>query len=122
MELTKDQQSILLYCETCLVDQTGRMESIRMNDEDFRTLAAFQDDGVLDYGRIKMREIKRLAKSSPSHKFTHWVSFTPEAWTLTHTVRRERSARIIARAADESAKRGESIYGEELSEAGLDTK
>lgn len=85
--LTHDEKSVLLYAESCLVDSRGLMKSVKMNAEDMNCLKRFKMEGLIDYGRIPFHEINHPTVFSN----THWVSFSEEAWTLVHNLRRERA-------------------------------
>ena len=85
--MTRDQIGVLLYLETCMVDQQGRCQSMRMNDADFKAIEKFKAGGLLDFGRIAFKEIPRGSAT------THWVTFTDAAWTLVHLLRRQRADR-----------------------------
>jgi hypothetical protein len=89
---TRGEKSILLYAESCLVDNLGRLASIKMNGEDLTNLEKLKAEGLLDYGRLPCAEIKRLSKffnrlTTP----THWVSFSDETWTIVAAMRKERA-------------------------------
>lgn len=85
--LTKAQRSMLVYAESCLVDQGGLLQAIRMNDDDYAALKHFADQGLLQYGRIPFKALETLAHPSAG-PLTHWVTFTDEGWALAHQLRR----------------------------------
>jgi hypothetical protein len=89
--LTRDEKSILLYAETCLVDRSGLLCGDRMNDADRAALAKFKAAGVLDYGRIPHKLVKREAVAD-----THWITFNDEAWAAAHALRRERAKQVCS--------------------------
>lgn len=89
--MTKDEKSIILYAETCIVDKGSLMEGARMNAADHEALKRFQAAGILTYGRILS------CCPTPSHfssQPTHWVRFTDEAWTLATALRRQRATQL----------------------------
>ncbi len=88
--LTRDEKSILLYAETCLVDGGGLMAGARMNEADIAVLKKFRSCGILDFGRIPFHTIKELVQ--PAVPFTHWVTFHDRAWELAHALRRQRAS------------------------------
>lgn len=89
---TRHEKSILLYAEDCLVNNIGRLNSIKMNDEDFVNLKKLKEEGLLDFGRLPFHEIERLSKIFNKLTLpTHWVSFTDEAWALAWAMRKERA-------------------------------
>jgi glutamine synthetase len=93
-EFTRVETSVLLYVETCLVDNQGRMNQVRMNKEDFDALDTLKAEGMLDYGRLPEKEIEKYMKLLGRFQTsTHWVSFTEEAWVLVAIMRRERAER-----------------------------
>lgn len=85
--LTKVQRGILLYAETCLVDQGGLLQGVRMNAVDHEALTEFAALGILQYGRIPFKTIETLAHNSAG-PYTHWITFTDAAWALAHQLRR----------------------------------
>jgi len=93
-EFTKDERSLLLYLETCLVDNAGRCESLRMNKEDFENIEKFKEEGLIRFGRIPWSEIEKLKKLYRS-KYTHWVRFNERTWEIVWKLRKERSERMI---------------------------
>ena len=95
--LSKDEESILLYLETCLVDNNGRMEEKRMKEVDFRIMETWKMAGLIDYSRLPFKEIEKLRKMTSSREYTHWVLFTDKAWELAHQHRKIKSERMIAK-------------------------
>ena len=91
-EFSRQERSILLYAETCLVDNYGRMNQTRMNKEDFDNLDKMKAEGLLDYGRLPAKEIESYMKLLGRFQTaTHWVSFTEEAWELVLIMRKARA-------------------------------
>lgn len=84
-EHTKDSKSMLLYCESCEVDRSGLLESVRMNIKDFDEAKRMQEFGFLEFGRIPFKMIKESN--------THWVRLTEKGWEEAHKLRKERSNR-----------------------------
>jgi hypothetical protein len=91
--MNKEERSLLLYLETCAVDQGGSVESLRMNAEDFDILTRWAENGFVQFGRIYSRDVTRLAKMS-SRRPTNWVELSEEAWNAAHSERRARSKRM----------------------------
>jgi hypothetical protein len=106
--MTREQRSILLYAECCVVDYGGLLEGVRMNIQDIRALRQFQEAGLLSFGRIPSSVIDELRQLFPGRRPTHWVKFTDAAWSLAHAVRRWR--------AETSASRSRQIVDEALAE------
>lgn len=90
--LTRDEKSILLYAETCVVDGSGLMAGARMNEADIAALKKFKAEGVLDFGRIPFHTVGTLIQ--PAVKLTHWVTFHEPAWQMAHALRRQRALQI----------------------------
>ena len=88
----KDRISLMLYFETCLVDQCGRVEGIRMNKEDYDIAKKFSDAGLIEFGRIEFEEMKRLKKIC-GKAYTNYVKFSEPAWALAHKFRKDRAER-----------------------------
>ena len=92
MEMNRDQQCLLTYLETCLVGFGGKVESRRMNKDDFGQIALWKDCNLIRFGRLFAREAFDETRSRPA---THWVLFSEKAWLLAHGCRRERAARLL---------------------------
>jgi hypothetical protein len=89
---TRAEKSILLYAESCLVDNFGKLVNIKMNKEDFANLEKLKAEGLLDFGRLPFKEIERLSKVfSRLTTPTHWVSFSDETWVIVAAMRKERA-------------------------------
>jgi len=95
LDLNKNERSLLLYLETCLVDGLGRVESIRMNKTDFTIIKKWKNTKFIAFGRLRFKAIERLRKYG--HQYTHYVRLSEEAWALVHQLRRERSDRLISK-------------------------
>lgn len=92
-ELTRDEVSVLLYFETCLVDRRGHFSTRQMNDEDFAIAKRWREEGFISYGRIPYKEIRAMKAGSPLTRSTHWVQFTDAAWKIAYRERRIRAER-----------------------------
>lgn len=89
---SRAEKSILLYAESCLVDNLGRMSNIRMNEEDFENLKKLKEERLVDFGRLPFHEIERLSKVFGRLTVpTHWVSFSDETWAIVWAMRKERA-------------------------------
>jgi len=92
-DLTKDQKSLLLYLETCLVDHAGKIEPYRMNEVDWENMVFFKSLGLIDWERLTAKYV--TSTRGCAYRPTHWVSFECEdAWVLAHQLRRERAERL----------------------------
>jgi len=94
-EMSKDEKSLLLYFETCLVDSYGRVEGQRMNNDDVKIAERFAKMDLIKFGRLSFKAIQKLRGDPHGHIYTHYVRFTDKAWELAHKFRRERSERMI---------------------------
>lgn len=88
MRWTKVAKNLLLYLETCAVDQGGKVEARRMNAQDFECISHLADAGLIRFERIGARR----ALSMHGH-YTHWVELTPDGWEKAHELRRDRAQR-----------------------------
>ena len=95
LTVTPKVASVLLYLETCLVDQHGRVEVRRMNKDDLDIIEKLMKEKFIEFGRLQFKIIESHRGSSFIP--THWVRFSSEAWILTHKLRRERSERMIGK-------------------------
>jgi hypothetical protein len=89
LNLSKDDKSVLLYAETCVVDRDGLLEGGRMNADDIDALNAYRLEGIIKFGRIPVKLIGKYP--FPGYRPTHWVTFTDRAWQIAGALRRERA-------------------------------
>lgn len=85
---SKDDKSMLLYAETCVVDHGGLLEGQRMNGADLKALLKFEHDGLARSGRIPAA---LLGEYKGTRKPTHWIKLTPFGWAVAHELRRWRA-------------------------------
>jgi len=98
-DLTKTEKSLLLYLETCLVDHRGRVQSARMNKEDFEAIKHLESLGLIVFFRRRWSEIRGDTKKGIKRGTginTHEVRFSQEAWDIAHQLRRERAEKYVA--------------------------
>lgn len=84
-EMSRDERSLLLYLETCAVDFTGRVDSRRINEDDFRIAKGWNEAGFISFGRIVVRD--------HNSQGSNWVELSEDAWGLAHQERRARQER-----------------------------
>ena len=76
--MTKDERSLLLFFETCIVDQAGKVDTRRMNYEDMKIASAWNENDFVRFGRIKFTDIsKQPSRLIPN--YTHWYELSEEA-------------------------------------------
>lgn len=95
-ELTKDEQSILLYIETRAVDYRGRLDSRQMSLEDYTILKRWYKEGFVFFSRIKMTDMD--ISQTPQRYWTDFVILSPEAWQLAHETRMAKAKRALDKA------------------------
>lgn len=96
MELNKTEKSLLLYFETCLVDQYGRVEGRRINAEEIAIAKKWTKEKFVWFGRLRMSAIQKLREFPSKKVYTHWVRLSKESWEMAHKLRRERSDRMLS--------------------------
>ena len=84
--MNRAEKSLLLYIETCAVDSSGRMDTLKINAEDIAILNRWRDIGFIEYGRI--------ASSYFSPKGSLWVKLSDDAFELAHQERKARAGRM----------------------------
>ena len=89
-KMIKDERTLLLYFETCLVDKNGKVNHRRMNSIDFDIAKRWSDEKFITFKRIPYEDIVDRGYHSTN---THQVSFTDEAFTIAHALRKERALR-----------------------------
>ncbi len=87
-KMTRDERSLLLYFESCLVNQRGTCEPLRMNESDFEIAKQWTAVGFVQFRR---RPAKQLVGTGTTR--THAVRLSEEAWELAHMERRRRAER-----------------------------
>lgn len=91
--MTRDEVSCLLYLETVCVDYSGLAQSVRMNKDDHEAIARFREAGLLEFGRVPARLLRR----DETYPRDYWVTLTDAGWTLAHQLRRARAAKLSKR-------------------------
>lgn len=91
--MTRDECSLLLYLETCLVDKSGFVATAHMNGADFDISRRWNDAEYISFHRLKMSHItgQQRSRMIPS---THVVRFSDAAWKDVAKLRRERADRV----------------------------
>lgn len=88
---TRDQQSLMLYFETTLVEHGGTVESIRMNQADHENVPQLIAAGLVE----KFERVPAKLLGSFHRGITHTVDFTEAGWSFAHALRRARAARCL---------------------------
>ena len=88
--MTKDELSLLLYLESCSVDQSGKLNHARMNDADRDILKRWETDRYIAFGRIPFQKIIDRGALGTD---TMWVLLSEKAWADAHAERRARALR-----------------------------
>jgi len=83
-EMNRDEINLLLYFETCCVDQTCRVEGQRMNAEDFALAKKWCKEGFITFGRLR-------------DYYSHYCTLSDAAWTVVAEARKARGKRSEAR-------------------------
>lgn len=85
--MNAQELNLLLYLETCAVDQAGRVDSRRVNDEEREIIRSWAGEGLLlGFGRISSDGVHRAG--------TQWVRLSDTAWAAAHAERRARAERL----------------------------
>lgn len=92
-EMTKDERSLLLYIETCAVDNGGLVHCQKINTEDREILKRWDKDGFVSFSRITFKSLELLVNKH----CTDLVRLSEDAWILAHEERRTRAARMSAK-------------------------
>lgn len=93
--MTREEQTLLIYFETCEVDCFGFVKFSRMNADDNLIARRWNDCGYLQFGRLKISELQRLNKNvTSSEARTHVVRLSDAAWHDAARLRRERAERM----------------------------
>lgn len=93
-ELNKKEKSLLLFFETCMVDNSAKVKSAHMNKDDFEIAKRWNEEGFIKFGRI---EARKIMSQQQFFKDTYYVELSDEAWDIAHKLRRERGKRSAER-------------------------
>jgi len=80
--LTRDEKSLLLYFETCAVDNLGNVDSRRMNETDFEIAE-------------KWNKSEFIELNLDQEVCANWVVLSEEAWEVVSKLRREKAERMF---------------------------
>ena len=83
--LTREESSLILYLESRATDYCGKVDSSRMNRNDFTIAEKWNDDGFVKFGRLKGDVVTKSA--------SHWCCLSDEAWRVAHNERKMRANR-----------------------------
>ncbi len=83
--LTRSEQSLLVFFETCAVDAIGKIRTKHMNEKDFEIAHKWNETGFIKFGRIVHKDIQ--------NDFTHWCELSNDAWECAMQVRKARAER-----------------------------
>ena len=92
--MNKHERNFLLYAETCAVDHGGRLEGIRMNNDDMVAAKSLEQKGICSMVRLKMHYIQSLPHT---RKYTHFVSITEKGWGVVAMLRQEKATRTLTK-------------------------
>src|SRR3990167_4301641 len=95
--MTKEEKNLLLYMETQAVDYGGKLQSVRMNADDFAIAKRWNDTKFVRFGRIAYHDIPQDGVNGFPRN--HWCVLSDEAWMAAHAERRARCERVMARLA-----------------------
>lgn len=84
--MTKQERSLLIYLETCSVDNRGKIDPRRLNDDDIEILKEWEDYKFIKFGRVKTVDIKDHCCS--------WIILSDKAWEVAHDERKARAERM----------------------------
>lgn len=90
---TPRSRNLLLYLETCVVDDNGRVDVRRVNTAEMALLKRWADVGFISFGRVTFATINTTAGAQK----THWVRLSDAAFTAAHAERRARADRLFAK-------------------------
>lgn len=83
--MTRDEERLLLYLETCLVDNMGHVDPRRINAADVATIVRWMGFGFVDF--------VALPKDQQRPDRSHRVVFCDAAWEQAANARRRRAER-----------------------------
>lgn len=87
-----DRDNLILYLETCLVDNQGCICPARMNNVDWDIMEELKKEGLIDYGRLPSEYI-RNQKQRNFNLRSHWIEFNEQTWDIAYKLRKEKAKR-----------------------------
>lgn len=84
-KLTRDEISLLLYAESCMVDYGGLYQFERTNEADRKIMDRWRKDGFMDHGRV--------ASECLRPHVSLWLRLSPEGVAMAQELRRRRIER-----------------------------
>lgn len=93
-DMTKDERSLLLYFEDCMVNRMGCVQPVHMNEGDFEIAERWHRDKFVSFVRCPYAFIR---KDNPNRRaggdYTHLVLLSDGAWKVAHQLREDRGNR-----------------------------
>lgn len=94
-QMTKAERSLLLFLETCAVDQGGLIDTRHMNAEDMELARNWNTDKFIYFGRVAFHDAEKL--SIGGRTYSHWCELTPKAFDMAHAERTARANRLLTK-------------------------
>lgn len=95
--MTREEISLLLYFETCVVDRSGFVHGANLNEDDYRIARQWDASGYVVFRRLKMAEFRGLNRVDINIQSvaarTDLVRLSDEAWRDAAKFRRQRADR-----------------------------
>lgn len=91
MDLTRAEQSLLLFLETQAVDHGGRVLTLSMNTQEMGTARQWSEAGYISFGRLLAADV--FGRTASEKNRTHYVRLSEEAWADAARYRRARAER-----------------------------
>lgn len=92
-EMSREERSLLLFFETCCVDQWGRINTQRMNKDDFDIAERWNKEKFIEFGRLPGRYV--IDPERNRSKMSMYVKLSADAYLLAHEERLARASRNI---------------------------
>lgn len=83
--MTKEEEKLLVYLETCLVDGLGYCDPRRINEDDLEVIDRWTKSGFIGFRFVP----PELRKGTGTHR----VTFCDDAWSAAANARRRRAER-----------------------------
>lgn len=89
-KMTREELSLLLFLESCAVDQGGMIFAALMNEEDMAIAKSWNDTGFISFGRLPSSFI--TSAKNRGH-FSMYVVLSKNAWECASAARMNRAIR-----------------------------
>ena len=111
-EMSRDERSLLTFFECMVIDNWGRIQTSKMNDDDYKIAEKWKEEKFIQFGRMPSKYILGEGKKQhPAYPYINWVRLSDEAFELAYQERKNRALRNYHNLDEQLAEYGFSVNG-----------